>query len=164
MKRYLSFLLIIVFAVSCTKEVPEGTKKISKSADEVSAEKTVKDYFDAYNSTDIEKAISFCDPDFKEVLPDSDDIVKIEGLKNDLLRYQKQYPKGKWDVTYEEVTVSGDMGYVMTKGSFMMPGIKAGSMNPVYSERSIRILKRQKDGKWKIFRYIAVPTFTYDNN
>ncbi|MCL4549581.1 MAG: nuclear transport factor 2 family protein [Bacteroidetes bacterium] len=164
MKRSLSILILIVIAVSCTKEVPEGTKKVTKSADEINAAKTVEGFFSAYNSNDIEKAISFCDPEFKEVVPDSDDVVKLDGLRNDLLRYKKQYSDGKWEVSIEEVTVSGDMGYVMTKGSFMMPGVGAAKLNPVYSERSIRILKRQKDGKWKIFRYIAVPIFTYDND
>lgn len=164
MKRFLSIMSLMLMLISCTKEVPEGTKRVSKSADEINAARIVEDYFAAYNSNDIEKAISFCDSDFKEVLPDSDDVVGIDGLKNDLALYKKQYPEGKWEISIEEVMVSGDLCYVMAKGSFMMPGISTENMNPVYSERSIRILKRQKDNKWKIFRYIAVPTFTYDKN
>lgn len=164
MKKYFLFLMLILISAACTKEVPEGTKKLSKSADEINAGKTVEDFYDAYNSNNLDNAIALCEADFKEVLPDSDDMIKIDGLKNDLARYKKQYPEGKWEVTVEEVTVSGEMGYITAKESFMMPGISTGSMNPVYSERSIRILKRQKDGKWKIFRYIAVPTFTYDSN
>ncbi len=164
MKRSLSILLLILVMISCTKEVPEGTKKISKSADEVNAAKTVEDFFTAYNSNDVEKAISYCDTDYKEAIPDSDDVVGIDGLRNDLVRYRKQYPDGKWEIKIEEVTASGDFAYVMSKGSFMMPSPIAGNINPNYSERSIRILKRQKEGKWKIFRYIGVPTFSYDDN
>lgn len=164
MNRSLSILLLILVMISCTKEVPEGTKRISKSADEINAAKTVEDFFSAYDSNDIEKAISFCDFDYEEVIPDSDDVVGIDGLKNDLARYRKQYPDGKWEIKIEEVTVSGDFAYVMCRSSFMMPKPTAGNMNPNYTERSIRILKRQRDGKWKIFRYIGVPTFSYDDN
>ena len=164
MKRTLSFLLLVIGIIACTKEVPEGTKKISKSAEEITAAIIVEDFFVAYNSNDVEKAISFCDADYKEVLPDSDDVVGINGLRNDLARYRKQYPEGKWEIKIEETIVSGEFAYVMSKESFLMPAPVAENMNPIYSERSIRILKRQKDNKWKIFRYIGVPTFSYDNN
>ncbi len=164
MKRFLSILTLMLMLISCTKEVPEGAKRVSKSEEEMNAARTIEDYFAAYNSGDIEKAISFCDFEFKEILPDSDDVVRINGLKNDLVRYKKQYPDGKWEISIEEVMISGDLGYVMAKGSFIMPGVNARNINPIYSERSIRILKRQKNNKWKIFRYIAVPTFTYNND
>jgi hypothetical protein len=50
----------------------------------------------------------------------------------------------------------------MTIGSFMVSDPIENKIIPVYSERSIRILKKQKEGTWKIFRFIAVPTFTYE--
>jgi ketosteroid isomerase-like protein len=74
----------------------------------------------------------------------------------------KHYPNGKWNIKCEEVNISGEFAYIMTIGSFMVFDPVEKKINPVYSERSIRILKKQKDGAWKIFRYIAVPAFTYD--
>ena len=74
----------------------------------------------------------------------------------------KHYPDGKWNIKCEEVNISGEFAYVMTIGSFMVLDPIENKIIPVYSERSIRILKKQKERTWKIFRYIAVPTFTYE--
>ena len=43
-----------------------------------------------------------------------------------------------------------------------MPDVIEKNLNPIYSEKGIRILKKQKDGSWKIYRYVSTPIFTYD--
>ena len=160
--RKLYFILFLFTLASCTKEVPENEKKILKPSDGINAAKTVENFIAAYNSNDIDNAISFVDADYKGVVADSDDFAGVAALRTDFINYHKQYPEGKWEIRIEEVTISGDFAYVLCSGSFLMPDPIEGKMNPIYSEKSIRVLKRQKNDGWKIFRYIAAPTFSYD--
>jgi ketosteroid isomerase-like protein len=156
------FLFLLIILVSCTKEVPENNKKIAKSTEEVSAVSTINGFIDAYNQNDIALASTFLDIDYKGVVADSDDTINARSTIDELKQYRKQYPGGKWEIEIEEIYISGEFAYTMTKASFFTPGPVIGSVNPIYSERGIRILKRQKDDGWKIFRYIATPIFSYD--
>jgi len=137
-------------------------KKISKSVEETNVISTIDNFISAYNSNDIEKAVTFLDLNYKGVVTDSDNVVDILEAKNALYSLMNHYPDGKWKVKCEEVNISGEFAYVMTIGSFMVLDPIENKIIPVYSERSIRILKKQKEGSWKIFRYIAVPAFTYE--
>jgi ketosteroid isomerase-like protein len=162
--KYLSVILILVLLFSCTKEVPESNKKTAKSTEEVSVASTINGFIDAYNQNDLTLAASFLDTDYKGIVADSDDTINAGSTLNELKEYHKQYPEGKWEIKIEEIYVGSEFAYVMTKSSFMTPGPPIGNINSIYSERSIRILKKQKDDGWKIFRYIATPTFSYDAN
>jgi ketosteroid isomerase-like protein len=147
---------------SCTKDVPETEKKLLKSYEEKYVRETIQNFTSAYNSNDIEKAVSCFEADYKGIVGDAEEITGTDAVRNDLVQYRKQYPEGQWEITIDEITVSGDLAYVFTSGSFLMPDPIEHKMNPVYSERALRILKKQKDDGWKIFRYLAAPTFTYD--
>ena len=153
------FLLIIT---SCTKDVPETEKKFSKSLEEKSARETIENFVAAYNSDNIEKAVSSFEADYKGVVTDSDDVAGLDALRNELLSYRKQYPDGKWEIKFDEILISGELAYIFTSGSFLMPDPIEKKMSPIYSERAIRILKKQKNDGWKIFRYLATPMFSYD--
>ncbi|MBA4407214.1 hypothetical protein C0389_08075 [bacterium] len=155
----ISFLLIIT---ACTKEVPETEKKLSKSIEEKTVQETIENFVAAYNSNDIAKAVSLFETNYIGVVADSDDVIGLEALRDDLLHYRKQNPEGKWKITIDEILISGELAYVFTSGSFLMPDPIEKKMNPVYSERAIRILKKQKGDGWKIFRYLATPMFSYD--
>ena len=159
--RILIFTSLLLIITACTKEVPEAEKKLSKSFEEKSARETVENFVEAYNSNDIAKAASFFENDYRGVAADSDDVVGIDALKNELITYKKQYPDGKWEIKIDEVFISGELAYVFTSGSFLMLDPIERKMNPIYSERAIRILKEQKNDGWKIFRYLATPTFSY---
>ena len=161
--RYTFLILSILIIISaCTKEVPETEKKLSKSLEEKYARETVENFIIAYNSNDIDKAVSFFETDYKGILTDSDDVTGLDALRNDLTNYRKQYPDGKWEIKIDEINISGETAYVFTSGSFLMLDPIEGKMNPIYSERAIRILKKQKNDGWKIFRYLATPMFSYD--
>jgi len=162
MKRLISVISVILLLVGCTKQTPEGERKISKSVEENNVVGTIDSLISAYNSHDIEKAVSFLDLDFKGVVADSDNVVGYTEAKNAFYNLMKHYPDGKWNIKSEEVNISGEFAYVMTMGSFMVLDPIENKIIPIYSERSIRILKKQKEGTWKIFRYIAVPAFTYE--
>lgn len=163
MKTITTFIFAALIFSSCTKEVPEADRRQTKSAEEISAQKTIENFFAAYNSNDIETAISNCDVDYKGVVRDSDDLGNVAALKNDLIQYRKQYPEGKWEIKIDELNISGDFAYAVCSGSFMMYDPIEKKMNPIYSERSIRILKKQKNDGWKIYRYIGSPMFSYDS-
>lgn len=162
MRRSFLILSLIIIISGCTKEVPEGEKRLTKSIEETSVRKVIENYVAAYNSNDIEAAILFFDRDYRGIVADSNEIVGLDALKNDLLQYSKQYPDGKWEIKIDELNVFGDFAYALCSGSFLMPDPIEKKMNPIYSERGIRIFKKQKDDGWKIFRYVAAPTFSYD--
>jgi len=162
MKKLISIILLLLLIAGCTKQIPEGEKRISKTVEENNVINTIDSFIKAINSHEIETALSFIDSDFKGVIADSDNLVGFAEVKDIFYSLMKHYPNGKWNIKCEEVNISGEFAYIMTIGSFMVFDPVEKKINPVYSERSIRILKKQKDGAWKIFRYIAVPAFTYD--
>ncbi|MFA7228578.1 MAG: nuclear transport factor 2 family protein [Melioribacteraceae bacterium] len=162
MRYFIVILSIGFFLTSCTKEVPETEKKQLKSYEEKNVRQTIENFTAAYNSNDIEKAVSFFESDYKGTVGDSEEITGLEALKNDLIQYRKQYAEGSWEINIEEIGISGEQAYVLTNSSFLMPDPIERKLNPIYSERAIRILKKQKNDGWKIYRYLATPTFTYD--
>ena len=159
----LSTFMLVVMLVSCTKEVPESNKKTAKNTDDIAITKTIDEFFKCYNSNNIDSLTYYLDSEYKGFIPDSDDAVGALSTINDLREYRKRYPDGLWQYKIEEINVGGDFAEVLTNASFMKPGPVSGKLNPIYSERSIRILKRAKDDGWKIFRYMAIPTFSYDS-
>ena len=162
MRLIASVLIVFVLITSCTKDVPEAEKEMIKTADNDNVRKVIQNFTDAYNSNDLDKALSFFDIDYKGVVADSDDLAGIDALRNELINSQKKFPEGKHEIIIYEVNVSGEFAYLICTGSFLMPDVIEKKLNPVYSEKSIRILKKQKDDSWKIYRYISTPVFTYD--
>lgn len=155
------FLFALIFS-ACTKEVREGEKKSAKSADEALVRELIDNYTTAYNTGDIESAIQLIDINYRGIIADSSDVLGKEGLHDDLLQYRRQYPEGKWETKIEEIVIGNDYAYVFSSSSFLMPHPIDQNLSPIYSERSVRILKKEKTQGWKIFRYLATPTFTYD--
>ncbi|MBI5729694.1 MAG: hypothetical protein HY963_01015 [Ignavibacteriales bacterium] len=162
MRLIVAILMFLVLVPACTRDVPEAEKKIIKIADEDNARKTIQSFADAYNSNDLEKAISFFDLDYKSVVADSDALAGVDALRNEIINSQKEFPEGKWEITIDEGNISGEFAYFICSSSFLMPDVIEKNLNPIYSEKSIRILKKQKDGSWKIYRYVSTPIFTYD--
>lgn len=162
MRLIVATLMFLFLITSCTKDVPESEKIIIKTADEDNIRKTIQNFMDAYNVNDLEKAMSFFDLDYKGVVADSDDLAGVDALRKELVNSQKKFPEGKWEITIDEENISGEFTYLVCSGSFLMPDVIERKLNPVYSEKSIRILKKQKDGSWKIYRYVSTPIFTYD--
>ncbi len=161
-----SSLLVLVFLIvisACTKEVPEAEKRPAKTADETAVRQVIENFVAAYNAGDLEAAVSLFDDAYLGILPDSVNIMGKSEVRNDLLQYLKQYPDGKWEMKIEEVNVSDGYAFAICNGSFLMPDPLEGKMNPIYSERSIRILKKDKYEGWKIYRFLGAPTFSYDN-
>lgn len=159
--KYISLILIVVL-VACTKEVPEAEKKISKTLEEENVRKLINHFYTAYNSGDIETAVSLIDTNYKGIAADSEDVNGIEAMTNELYQYRNEYPDGKWEINIEELFIENDLAYVIINGSFLMPDPIEKKMNPIYSERSIKILKRYKNEGWKIFRSFSIPTFSYN--
>jgi len=162
MRYIIAILIFLILIPACTKDVPETEKKIIKTADEENARKTIQSFVDAYNSKDLEKALFSFDLNYKGVVADSDNLAGVDALRNELVNSQKKFPEGIWKITIDEEIISGEFAYFICSGSFLMPDVIEKKLNPIYSEKSIRILKKQKDGSWKIYRYVSTPIFTYD--
>src|SRR3989339_347554 len=147
MRLIVAILMFLVLITSCTKDVTETKKKKNKTADENKARKTIQNFFD---------------DDYKGVVADSDDLAGVAALRQELTNSQKKFPEGKWEIIIDEINISGEFTYLICNSSFLMPDVIEKKLNPVYSEKSIRILKKQRDGSWKIYRYVSTPIFTYD--
>ncbi|MCX7798522.1 MAG: nuclear transport factor 2 family protein [Melioribacter sp.] len=155
-------LIFIVILLACTKEVPESEKKISKTVEEENIRKLINHFYTAYNSGDIETAVSLVDTNYKGIAPDSEDVNGFEAMAKELYQYRNEYPEGKWEINIEELFIENDLAYVIISGSFLMPDPIEKKMNPIYSERSVKILKKYKNEGWKIFRSFSIPTFSYN--
>ncbi len=159
--KYIPIILLLFFT-ACTKEVPESERKISKAVDEEAIRKLINHFYTAYNTGDIETAITLIDENYKGIVPDSEDVNGIENLTNELYQFKNEYPEGKWEFNIEELLIENNLAYVIMSGSFLMPDPIEKKMSPIYSERSIKILKKEKNEGWKIFRSLSFPTFTYN--
>jgi hypothetical protein len=162
MRKTFLFILLIVFVVSCTKEVPETEKKSAKTTYEKDIRKIFEAYADNFNSGNTEEVfVSFAE-NFKAVVPDSDNALDLTMYKDNLKRFRKQYPAGKLQITIEEIFVSEELGAVQLFTSFMAPDVLDGKLAPVYSERNIILLHKIKYDGWKIFRSLGTPAFSYN--
>jgi ketosteroid isomerase-like protein len=162
MRKIFIFLLLTVFAVSCTKEVPETEKKSSKATYEKDIRKIIETYAQNFNSGNAEDAFMLFAEDFKAVVPDSDNTLDLTTYKDNLKGFRKQYPEGKLQIAIEEVLVSEELGTVQLFTSFMVPDVLNGKLAPAYSERSIIVLRKIKYDGWKIIRSLGTPAFSYD--
>jgi hypothetical protein len=95
MKKLIIVISVILFTVGCTKQTPEGEKKISKSIEENNVISTINNFISAYNSHDIEKTISFLDLNYKGIVVDSDNVVDVTEAKNAFYNLMKHYPDGR---------------------------------------------------------------------
>jgi hypothetical protein len=156
MQRIFIAVTIVLLLSACTKEVPENDKKLLRSIDEKNVQETIDNYYSAINSGDIEKAASFIDYNFRGVMPDMSEIIGINAFKNNLGSAQIKYQGWKWEIKYNEINILGDYAYSITSASILVNNKAIKKMNDICSEKTIRILKRQKTDGWKIFRSVAV--------
>jgi ketosteroid isomerase-like protein len=162
MRKIFILLLLTIFAVSCTKEVPETEKKSSKATYEKDIRKIIETYADNFNAGKTEDSFILFSEDFKAVVPDSDNALDLTTYKDNLKRFKKQYPTGKLQITIEEVFLSEELGTVQLFTSYLAPDVLDGKLSPVYSERSILIFRKIKYDGWKIIRSLGTPAFSYD--
>ncbi|MFA3784064.1 nuclear transport factor 2 family protein [Melioribacteraceae bacterium 4301-Me] len=158
--KLLLFAIPIIFVLaSCTKEVPEAERKTSRS-EENEVRKTLNLWVNFYNNGDLENLIGLYTDDYIESTANDEDIVGIDKIRSELSQYMSQYNGGKWKITIEEVQASGDLAFARVNGEFEM--YYGNSPTTIYSEKSIKILKKQKNVGWKFYRTMRIPTFTYD--
>lgn len=162
MSRIKLLLPIIILLASCTKEVPETERKLAKSVDESQIRALIENFVNTYNSGDINSASRLFDENYQEITSDSLDIIGADAVRNELENFHKEYPEGKWSIKIDEIILSDGYANVICSGSFYMPDPVEKKMNPVHSERNIRILRKDKATGWKFYRYLSLPTFTFD--
>ncbi len=155
------FILLIIFS-SCTKEVPESEKKIVKTTNENEVRSIIEDYFSYFNSGNINASLAVFAEDYSEYIPDADTPIDLTALENNLLNFRSQNPEGKLSVAIEDVFAADELAAVQVFTSYLIPDPVEGKMNPVYSERSIKLLRKNKNTGWKIFRSLSSTAFSYD--
>ncbi len=161
MKKIIPFILLLTLVVSCTKEVPESEKKLVKSTSEKEIKDVLESFVASFNSGEFDKIPSYFTDDFGAFIPDSDSAINLEEYKNELNKLRKRYPEVKLQVNVEGVYVSEDLAAAQTFSSYLANDPVEGKMSPVYSERSIKLLRKTKNDGWKIFKSLSIPAFSY---
>ena len=155
MQRLFIVLSAVLLLSACTKEVPESDKKMAKSIDDKNVQETIDSYYHALNSGDIEKAASLMDNNFRGILPDMSEITGINSFKDNLKLFLAKYPGCKWDVKTTEINTYGDIAYSSTTASMTVNNQTTKKID-IYTEKAVRILKKQKNDGWKFFRFITL--------
>ena len=164
MKKIYVLLLLSLFFYSCTKEVPETEKKLSRTVSTNEIKQLFENFTSDVNSNNLDKIDSYFEGDFSSFVQDADSAVDLNSYKTNLVNFQKQYPSGKLQTNIEDIFVSEELAAAQVFVSYMINDPVEKGMNPVYSERSIKLLRKSKtDNSWKIFRSLSTPAFSYDN-
>ena len=146
MKR-LTILLVTVICVfiACTPVDKTNTEADVKAISDVSMK-----VVEAWNEGDYEGFIKFFNEDAILMPQNAPNIVGIEAIKS---LYSNSFENFTFEVkeSIEEITVSGDYGYVLANW--------VGSMNPVdgsdpitFNNKLLDIFKKQPDGSWLMYR------------
>lgn len=161
MRQLLVYISASIFIFTyCTKEIPEAERKTPRT-EEARLKKTIELWADFYNNGDLENLINLYTDDYVESMPNDNDIIGIDKIRSELSQYMSQYTGGKWKLTVEEIQVSEDFAFARINGEFEMNYGKLPTT--IYSERSLKIFKKQKNTGWKLYRTMRIPSFTYDN-
>jgi len=162
MRKYISFIIFTALIVSCTKEVPESEKQLAKSTNEKEVRAVIDNFAAAYNSGGIDNFSNYFTNDYGGFVPDQDTAVGLAAYQNDLRNLRNQYPENEMHLKIEEVYISEEFAAVQTFGSYMTLDPVEEKKAPVYSERSIKLLRKVKNEGWKIFKSLSIPAFSYE--
>lgn len=164
MKKFFALLLFPLLFYSCTKEVPETEKKLGKTVSTNEIKQLFENLAADVNSNNADRIDSYFEGDFSSFVADADSALDLTSYKTTLSNFLKQYPSGKLQINVEDVFVSEELAAAQVFVSYMVNDPVEKGMNPVYSERSIKLLRKSKmDNNWKIFRSLSTPAFSYDN-
>lgn len=159
--KIFSLVVLILLLSSCTKEVPEYERKLNSNVDENEVRKKIESYAESYNAGNPDALSNIFDESYVRITPEENDLVGIESFEKEISNYMSQYPGGKWKINIEQVDVSGELASVTTRSIFEMKYSGSDLPSTVYSERSLYILKKHREGTWKIARSMSFPTYTY---
>ena len=112
------------------------------------------DWVEAANAGDWKRAARVWAPDLVGWYPGQPDDTYAKEMDN-ASRPRAGRPRTHYDVKVVEVIVSGDLAVVRDIWRFTTPADTANTKASVV--RSYEVWKRQKDGEWKIARWISAP-------
>jgi ketosteroid isomerase-like protein len=147
MKKMTILLGTMIFiAIACTPPVDKTDDEAeAKSISDVSMQ-----VVESWNKGDYEGFMELIDDEAILLPQNAPSIVGIEAIKS---LYSNSFENFTFIVkeSIEEITVSGDYGYVL--------GNWVGSMNPVdgsdpinFNNKTLDIFKKQPDGSWLMYR------------
>ena len=146
MKKITILLVTVIFVFNaCTTE-----DKVDTQADVEAIRNVSINIVEAWNEGDYEGFMNSIDYNAILLPQNAPNIVGIEAIKS---LYSNSFENFTFIVneSIEEITVSGDYGYVL--------GNWVGSMNPVdgsdtinFNNKTLDIYKKQPDGSWLMYR------------
>ncbi|MCK9279553.1 MAG: nuclear transport factor 2 family protein [Melioribacteraceae bacterium] len=159
--KFFSLFVLMLLVGACTKEVPEYERKINSNVDENEVRKKIESYAESYNSGNPDALSNIFDESYVRITPEENDLVGLESFEKEITNYMSQYPGGKWKINIEQVDVSGELASVTTRSVFEKNYEGSDLPSTVYSERALYILKKHREGTWKIARSMSFPIYTY---
>lgn len=160
--KFITIFILTAVLISCTKEVPEFEKKVAKNKSENEVRKIINDFQINFNDGKAEEAVLFFDENFSAYLPEVDTPINLLNYKNEILNFRLQRPGGKIAIEIEDVFADQELAAAQILTSYMDWDPVENKQSPVYSERSVILLKRNKLESWKIFRQLSTTAFTFD--
>ncbi|MGK9368414.1 hypothetical protein ACSSWA_05900 [Melioribacter sp. Ez-97] len=161
MLKKLSITGLILIMLACTKEVPETEKNILQTTEKKKIVKLIDSFYGNFNRGNIDSALTAVSKNYKGIVSEAEEISGVENYRKELFQYKTAYPDGRWKYSLEELFVRDGIGYVIILSSFVVPDPVEPEGNPIYSERSMKVLLKNNEGEWKIYRSVSVPVFTY---
>jgi uncharacterized protein (TIGR02246 family) len=111
-----------------------------------------EEYFEATNAGDAERCIATMAADVVIMPPNVASIIGTEQLRSLARDYHDKY-SARYELVYDEVKTSGDLGFVRATVTGSRTSRSDGSVERVVW-RNLWIVKRQADGQWKFWRII----------
>jgi len=149
---WLPIILICVFALLFTVTSPAWSKRDDKA----SIEKIISSNYQYMNDGNYEKMLDFYTNDAVLMLPFAPSRV---GKKVVSEEFRRTFEKIAFNLTFNirEVIISGKWAFVRVNAVGTMT-MKSTGQSIVDSTKALYILNRQKNGSWKIARYMFNPS------
>ena len=161
MKNIVLLISIVMFVSACTKEVPETGKKLTKEIGEKEINEIFDQFTSNFNDGRLDSAFSFYSQDFTAYGPHFDSTVNLEKFTDDIKSYRMQNADKKLIIKIEDISLSEELAAVQSLDSFYAFDPVENKMVPVFSEKSIWLLKKNKSGNWKIFKVLSAQIESY---
>ena len=121
-----------------------------------------KNYVDAINSNDTDRVMAMYDKGAVVMQPDGPAVSGHRQIRKWVAAYFKEY-KTHWDKVSKVMWMAGDYGFDQGIDSAVDIPRKGGPTQR-YTVKGILVYKRQKDGRWLVYRDIwnndSPPTLT----
>jgi uncharacterized protein (TIGR02246 family) len=151
-RKFLNATLLFVLSLPlCGLAEPIGPESDRKQLRE-----TFEKWIAAYHKRDLAGCVAIFADDVSFSFQGTPDAKKADLEKSYRGEFTHPESAGEWVPQFEEFECSGDLGFV--RSTWKLEAKTADGKTEIKSQnRSVDILRREKDGQWRIFRSLNYP-------